>query len=191
MDAWLSPADWLAAQRAEPEPAAPAARPVTYQGVSFRSTLEASWACTLDGLGIEWEYEPWSYRLAGGETYMPDLWLPVLRTVIEVKGGHMQRAAKPAQLAAEWADSGVIVLLGFAPGRTSQSPYSWESKLKWRDALGYDTRLALCSGCQRWQWVRAQLSRGCRACPVVALTGVLAKPGEIAFQEVSHVVPRR
>ena len=179
---WMTPAEWRAQADAAPAAGTAAqARPVTYQGVRFRSTLEAGWACTLDSLGIEWEYEPSACQLATGETYLPDLWLPALRTVIEVKGSHMQRAAKPRQLAAEQADSGVIVLFGFAPGRTSQSPYSWESKLKWQDALGYDTRLALCERCARWQWVRAQLGRGCRACPAT-LTGLLARCGEIAFQ---------
>lgn len=92
----------------------------------------------------------------------------------------MQRAHKPQQLAEGVITADVIVLLGFPPVRVSYSPYLWESKLKWHDPLGYDTRLARCPECSQWQWMRAQLSRRCRVCKTFH-TGLLAKSGEAPF----------
>lgn len=33
-------------------------KPTTYDGVEFRSRLEAQWACMFDICGVKWEYEP-------------------------------------------------------------------------------------------------------------------------------------
>lgn len=35
--------------------------PTTYQGVRFRSTLEADWAATFDALGVAWQCYPLDY----------------------------------------------------------------------------------------------------------------------------------
>lgn len=156
------------------------ARPMVYRGVEFLSTLEADWAATLDHYGIEWDYEPWMIRLPSGTSYVPDFWLPSLKTFIEVKGAHMQRHEKPQELA-EGADlDEVIVLIGFAPQRRSVTPYLWDPYLQWRDPLRYDTRFACCLNCSEWQWLRAELSRGCRLCGTPH-TGLLAKAGEMPF----------
>jgi len=68
--------------------------PVTYSGVTFRSTLEGDWACTLDSLGVSWCYEPEAYKLPSGELYRPDFWLPGQHTWLEVKGPHDERYEK-------------------------------------------------------------------------------------------------
>ena len=174
----MSPGEWLATHGPEGS-GETAARPTVYRRTQFRSALEAGWACTLDHLGIEWEYERRSYRLPSGTWYLPDLWLPAVRTFIEVKGAHAQRIHKPQELAEE-VNADVIVLIGWPPVRVSYSPYTWESKLQWRDPLGYDTRLARCPACSHWQWMRAQLSRQCRVCDA-SHTGLLAKAGEMPF----------
>lgn len=159
------------------------ATPTTYRGVSMRSRLEAGWAATLDRLGIIWAYEGELLRLASGELYLPDLWLPQLRTIIEVKGVGIRGAHKTMQLAREIPD--VIVLLGFPPLRRSMSPYCREPFLVWRDALGYDARLTMCSECSAWQWTRPQLSRSCHRCGA-QMTGYLAGTGEIRFTETEE-----
>lgn len=56
-----------------------------YAGCHFRSRLEARWAVALDHLGVKWEYEPQGFELPSGP-YLPDFWLPELKTWIEVKG---------------------------------------------------------------------------------------------------------
>ena len=45
--------------------------PTVYEGVQFRSRLEARWAAFFDGIGWSWEYEP--IDLDG---YIPDFVLP-------------------------------------------------------------------------------------------------------------------
>jgi hypothetical protein len=175
--------EWLAARETERGQATPSeiqARPTLYRDTQFRSELEAGWACTLDHLGIKWEYERHAYRLPSGEGYLPDLWLPAVRTFIEVKGAHAQRIHKPQELAKE-VNADVIVLIGWPPVKRSVSPYLWEPFLQWRDALGYDTRLARCPQCSCWQWMRAELSRRCRLCDA-SHTGLLAKAGELPFR---------
>lgn len=47
----------------------------TYNGVTFRSRLEARWAMTFDILGVRWFYEHEGYQTSTG-FYVPDFWLP-------------------------------------------------------------------------------------------------------------------
>ena len=57
--------------------------PTKYNGVQFRSRLEARWACVFDALKIEWQYEP--FDLKG---YIPDFIIKdIIRksVLIEVK----------------------------------------------------------------------------------------------------------
>jgi hypothetical protein len=61
-----------------------AAIPTTYEGVRFRSRLEARWAAFFDALDIRWEYEPLDL-----DGYIPDFLLPsgvgLLRRVVLVE----------------------------------------------------------------------------------------------------------
>jgi hypothetical protein len=155
------------------------AQPTTYKGIAMRSRLEADWAATLDEHGIEWLYEPQLVKLPSGRRYLPDFWLLELRTVIEVKGVGVPGIDKPYELAANVAPD-FIVIIGFQPLRRSVSPCTWESFIQWRDARGYDTRLAQCAACSAWQWLRPQLSRLCRICETPH-QGFLVKPGEARF----------
>ena len=59
--------------------------PTDYTGLQFRSKLEARWAVFLDHLRIEWVYEPQRFH-HGNCSYLPDFYLPNLKTWIEVKG---------------------------------------------------------------------------------------------------------
>src|ERR1700744_4926102 len=46
-----------------------------YNGILFRSRLEARWAVFFDHLNIKWEYEHEGFNLEG-VYYLPDFWLP-------------------------------------------------------------------------------------------------------------------
>jgi hypothetical protein len=161
-------------------------QPCRYRGTEFRSTLEANWAATLDQLGIEWEYEPEYVVLGSGAVYLPDFVLPSLRTVIEAKGAGIPRSEKPAELAKD--NPQLIVIIGYQPVRKSISPYLYDPYMQWRDAAGYDTRLAQCPSCSAWQWLRPQLSRRCRLCDAPHY-GVLAKAGEMQFTIAEPDIP--
>lgn len=51
--------------------------PTEYNGVEFRSRLEARWAVFFDLMGIEWRYEFEGYDLGeDGGWYLPDFYLP-------------------------------------------------------------------------------------------------------------------
>ena len=41
------------------------AKPVSYAGYNFRSTLEAKWAAFFDACGVAWRYEPKEFRIDG------------------------------------------------------------------------------------------------------------------------------
>lgn len=60
----------------------------SYRGYRFRSRIEARYAVFFDTLGLDWEYELEGYELDGGVRYLPDFYLPSLRSHVEVKPTH-------------------------------------------------------------------------------------------------------
>lgn len=72
-----------------------------YAGCHFRSRLEARWAVFFDHLNIAWQYEPEGFVGCHGTPYLPDFYLPELRSwvtgatgdqgvYVEVKGSQSQ-----------------------------------------------------------------------------------------------------
>ena len=61
-------------------------QPTMYNGIQFRSKLEAKTAQALDILGMLWQYEPRGYKLTNGLWYKPDFWLPQANQFVECKG---------------------------------------------------------------------------------------------------------
>lgn len=116
----------------DPLPASDFIKPIEtrYAGCRFRSRLEARWAVFFDALGIEWQYEPEGYIVAG-KPYLPDFWLPGLKLWVEVKGvidqptlDHLLEATDPANglpatpAGERWFESqatGRILVLGQIP----------------------------------------------------------------------------
>lgn len=68
--------------------------PTEYNGIKFRSRLEARWAVFFDAMEIRWEYEKEGYQLSSG-WYLPDFWLTDMKIWVEVKpeGGFCEHAA--------------------------------------------------------------------------------------------------
>ena len=68
------------------------ALPALYNGITFRSRIEARWAIFFDHCGMKWEYEPECYKLEDGTCYLPDFLLHDLvgrvsgDLFVEVKG---------------------------------------------------------------------------------------------------------
>lgn len=56
-----------------------------YNGILFRSRIEARWALFYDKLRIPYEYEREGYDVAG-RWYLPDFWMPQQDCFIEIKG---------------------------------------------------------------------------------------------------------
>lgn len=55
-----------------------------WNGVRFRSRLEARWAIFMDSLGVKYVYEPEGYNL-DGTLYLPDFLVPHLGCYLEIK----------------------------------------------------------------------------------------------------------
>jgi hypothetical protein len=56
-----------------------------YNGILFRSRLEARWAVLFNALGIDYVYEPECFILKNGLKYTPDFYLPNYDLYIEIK----------------------------------------------------------------------------------------------------------
>lgn len=88
-----------------------------YEGISFRSKLEASWAAFFDLVGWAWEYEP-----DGFSKYIPDFVLHGTegrRVYVEVKPSSVWEVAKPEIIAkarrAIGHDADLLILGDFFP----------------------------------------------------------------------------
>ncbi len=131
-----------------------------YNGVTFKSKLEARVAEALDALNIEWEYESRSYigsEFAGG-TYTPDFWLPEERVHVEVCGEFNERhrhqvaalAEKCPGLTFEDTDpekDGVAVIVGKPDGE-----------------IMLDGMVGRCVECGKWGFRNAEGLWVCRRC---------------------------
>ena len=83
-----------------------------YKGYRFRSRLEARWAVFFDTLGLQWEYEREGFNL-DGNYYLPDFWLPQVKTWAEVKGETFtEKEAELCRLLSTTTGSGVVMLDG-------------------------------------------------------------------------------
>jgi hypothetical protein len=73
-----------------------------YDGIRFRSRLEARWAVFFNALSIPWNYEVEGFDLGKLGFYLPDFWLPRHRYLIEIKAEYpTDEQTKKASLAAE------------------------------------------------------------------------------------------
>src|SRR4030042_1299855 len=59
-------------------------KPTTYNGINFRSRIEARWAVFMDNCGVKYEYEPETFKLSSG-LYVPDFFLIDLDCFLEIK----------------------------------------------------------------------------------------------------------
>jgi len=55
-----------------------------YNGIVFRSRMEARWAVFMDELNIPYQYEPEAFRI-GKVNYLPDFFLPHMDSFLEIK----------------------------------------------------------------------------------------------------------
>jgi hypothetical protein len=56
-----------------------------FMGYRMRSRTEARWGVFFQSIGLQWEYEKEGFILPDGTKYLPDFWLPELKTWIEIK----------------------------------------------------------------------------------------------------------
>jgi hypothetical protein len=107
-----------------------------YNGVRFRSRLEARWAVYFDALGIQWRYEFEGYNLPVVGYYLPDFWLPPVNMWAEVKPGKFSaEESQKCRLLATTTGYMCLLLDGppevkvftsFAPESDPDWPPTWE-----------------------------------------------------------------
>lgn len=138
----------------------PFSLPTTYNGVRFRSRLEANWARAFDDAGIKWDYEPEGWRFGNGLCYLPDFYLPDLRTIVEVKGILDDRSvAKLAALEEVTFQNGILLVLAESPAGDRWSPVRQGGG---RGPVG--TGFDICPDCYRRQFFD---DGDCRVCVTI------------------------
>lgn len=90
-----------------------------FQGVRYRSRLEARWAVFMTALGIDFKYEPDGYT-QGGICYLPDFYLPQHDYWLEIKPDLPDADAQgKASMLAENTQKPVFILYGDIPSGES------------------------------------------------------------------------
>ena len=101
------------------------ARPTTYNGIDFRSELEASWACFFDIRNISYDYEP----LVNLAAWRPDFQITLAAENLESDPGYVLTEVKPYLTLENWKQDAdtvrkisksfvggfLVVLLGSSP----------------------------------------------------------------------------
>jgi hypothetical protein len=99
-----------------------------YDGIWFKSRLEARWAVLFDILEIPYVYEIRHFDL-GGIIYIPDFWLPTLNCWIEVKGEKpTPEEGLKADLLARRTGKNVYIFIGSIPAAKFRDRAGW---LEW------------------------------------------------------------
>lgn len=157
--------------------------PTTYNGVTFRSRLEARHAVFMDTLGVEWHYEYEGYQLPSG-WYVPDFWLPGLDAWLEIKGDRpTDQELQLAQELMEHTDKRVFTAYGPIPrdvghcgdhyvnGECSESMWigNWDWYYAWQT----------CTGCGKID-IQYQ-NQTYRICGDACVVGRKPHPGSAAF----------
>ena len=90
-----------------------------YNGYRFRSRLEARWAVFFDACGIKYQYEPEGFMMSDGTMYLPDFYLPDIKTWFECKG--VMTETDNRKIEAFVSESNMPVAVGY-PDLSFQSP---------------------------------------------------------------------
>ncbi len=89
------------------------ALPTEYQGITFRSRLEARWAVFFDSIGVTWCYEDEGYELSDGTFYLPDFYIPRWDCNIEIKSTAQPDEKVKCAVLCECLQRKVLLVEGF------------------------------------------------------------------------------
>ena len=139
--------------------------PTWYNGVHFRSKLEADWATFFDRHRIVYAFEPEGFQF-DGIFFLPDFWLPELKTIVEVKGvfddsdtakldGLWEATRPPAE---KWYAPQLLIVIAGAPVGERFTVYQG-MPLCWGNAS-----LSQCRQCGRWWFYDSAGGWYCRGC---------------------------
>ena len=117
--------------------------PTKYNGITFRSKLEAKYAKAFDSLNIPWIYENVGFEFDDGTCYCPDFYLPDTGQYFEVKGLMTDIDLLKIH---KLAESGENVIVGDSQGNLDYYVYG-ESWLGGSHVSKLKTYLARCHSC--------------------------------------------
>jgi hypothetical protein len=96
----------------------------TYNGVRFRSRLEARWAALFDSYSIKWVYEPDVFYTCNG-SYLPDFYLTEMHCYVEVKPRPGMADADQCKAVADQTGASFLILDSPALECRAYPLYEW------------------------------------------------------------------
>lgn len=129
-----------------------------YKGFKMKSKLESKIAYFLDALNIKWEYEPKTFVLSNGETYIPDFYLTELKMWLEVKGDIQEHNYEFSRIFVKDNHTELILI--------SNEQAIWFSDLDFSDGLCEDKTIfiGLCHICNHYFFTSQLGDYHCRNC---------------------------
>jgi len=132
--------------------------PTIYKGIQMRSKLESRIAFFLDLLKIKWEYEPNSFLLSDGTSYIPDFYLTEMDIWLEVKGVICENNI---EISKKFVKENKTTLL-----MISNIDTMWFSLEDFDDGINVDFNIyiGLCSHCNKYFFCSNLGDWGCKNC---------------------------
>lgn len=129
-----------------------------YKGIKMRSRLETKFAFLLDGLNINWTYEPKTFLLSSGIIYKPDFYLTELNTWVEVKGNILEHNKEVSKNFVKDNNTELILI--------SNTNIHWYSNKDFIEGIceDKDIYLGFCSKCRKHYFCSNLGSYHCRIC---------------------------
>lgn len=148
----------------------------------MRSRLEVRYAKFFDAHCMNWAYEPEGFELIGTR-YLPDFYLPEIKTLVEVKGVLDDTdTTKLRALVPVAAQHGVLTILAM-PGEpvcfklcrptpemeaNAQTDEAWNFVCEWdfdpRCDISDDAAMVRCAECGKWYFIDSSAGWQCTAC---------------------------
>lgn len=143
--------------------------PTRYNGILFRSKLEANWAEFFHRHKIVYAYEPEGLNL-DGLLYLPDFYLPELRTIVEVKGimdttdrDKITRLKAHCDPEEEWIWEAPQLMMCAPPSGISFDILVEDQAFTY-PRVSHETIMAKCGKCRHWYFYNEHTSFACRYC---------------------------
>ncbi len=156
--------------------------PEQYKGIRFRSRLEVKYARFFEAHAMRWAYEPEGFDILGLR-YLPDFYLPEIRTIVEVKGIlDLTDMRKLSALVPGASEAGILTILA-EPGdpvrfrlcrptpemqRLAAQDNAYKEVCGWEFRpecdINDDAVLVRCAVCRRWYFIDSSMSWQCTAC---------------------------
>lgn len=133
-----------------------------YNGIEFRSGLEARWAKFFDWYLIKWVYEPEGYQMSDGTRYLPDFYLPDQDQFFEVKGIMNVKDMHKIEMLVKEAHKAVII--GLPDGAIEIADITHIDNEWIYEYFANDVCMALCRKCGKWWFMNTIYSFECRCC---------------------------